>query len=151
MSLSLHSVQPNKKARKSKKRVGRGNSSGHGTYSTRGLKGQKARAGASGSRRRGLQQLLRNLPKFKGQKRRRPGLEVINIGQIDKHFRDGDTINIKKLVQKNLIETSANGLKVLSEGMITKKVTVVADGFSLKAKEMIEKAGGKTIVVGRKK
>ena len=151
MSLNLHNLKKFKKAKRKRKRVGRGNASGHGTYSTRGLKGQKSRAGASGLKRRGLRNLLRSVPKFKGQKRRYPKLSIVNIEQLQEFFSKGEIINDKKLFAKKLVRKNSFGIKILGHGNLTKKFTVIADAFSDTAKEAILKNGGKVIVKGRGK
>lgn len=141
--LTLHNLKINKAAKKKAKRVGRGNASGHGTYSGRGLKGQKSRSGGkSGLKRRGLRQLLRNKPKIGGFKSLRSKLAVVNLDDLEKNFEAGELINDKKLLAKNLIKTNKFGVKILGEGKLTKKLIVIADSFSESAKKGIIEAGG---------
>ncbi|MFA6322418.1 MAG: 50S ribosomal protein L15 [Candidatus Buchananbacteria bacterium] len=142
--LSLHNLKVNKKAQKKAKRVGRGNASGHGTYSTRGLKGQRARSGG----RRGLQRFamalaLRNKPKIGGFKSLYAKLDVVNLDQLESNFGNGEIVNVKKMIEKNLIKSAKSGVKILGKGTLTKKLTVSAHAFSETAKEAIIKAGGK--------
>src|SRR3989344_399564 len=95
--LTLHNLKINKKAKKKTKRVGRGNASGHGTYSGRGLKGQKARAGGKGGlKRRGLKQLLRNKPKLGGFKSLKPKMAIVDLDQLEKVFTIGEIVDGKK-------------------------------------------------------
>jgi len=141
--LTLHNLKINKKAKKKPKRVGRGNASGHGTYSGRGLKGQKSRSGGkSGLKRRGLSQLLRNKPKLGGFKSLNPKMETVNIDQLERNFEAGEIVNAKKLINKNLIKDNKTGVKILGDGKLTKKLTVIVNSFSESAKKAIIEAGG---------
>jgi len=141
--LTLHNLKINKKSKKNPKRVGRGNASGHGTYSGRGLKGQRSRSGGkSGLKRRGLSQLLKSKPKLGGFKSLSPKMETVNINQLERNFENGEIVNAKKLIAKNLIKDNKTGVKILGEGKLNKKLTIIADSFSESAKEAIIKAGG---------
>jgi large subunit ribosomal protein L15 len=146
--LTLHNLTINKKAKKKAKRVGRGNASGHGSYSTRGLKGQRARSGG----RRGLKRFamaiqLRSKPKIGGFRSPYDKLEVVNLLQLEKCFENGEIINAKKLIAKNLINNGKSGVKILGEGKLTKKFNVFAESFSESAKQAIIKAGGKAEII----
>ncbi|OGY46960.1 MAG: 50S ribosomal protein L15 [Candidatus Buchananbacteria bacterium RIFCSPHIGHO2_02_FULL_45_11b] len=142
--LTLHNLTINKKSRKNPKRLGRGNASGHGTYSTRGQKGQKARSGGSkGLRRWALVQQLRSKPKIGGFRSLRPKSATVNVSQLESNFAAGEIVNAKKLIEKNLIKSAKTGIKILGEGRLTKKLTVFADSFSKSAESAIIKAGGK--------
>ena len=88
MSLSLHTIKPSKGAAKKRKRVGRGNASGHGTYSTRGLKGQKSRSGVSGLKRLGLKMTLSRIPKKRGFKSPKAKNQVVNLTDINENFKE---------------------------------------------------------------
>jgi len=141
--LSLHNLKINKGSRKKIKRVGRGNASGHGTYSTRGLKGQKARSGGTrGLRRLSMKRLLKSKPKLGGFRSLRPKMATINVGDLDKFFQAGEIVNPVKLAEKGLISHSKAGVKILGEGQLTKKLNVFAHNFSESAKQAIIKAGG---------
>jgi large subunit ribosomal protein L15 len=143
--MKLHTLAPNKGAKHKVKRLGCGESSGHGKTSCKGNKGQKARSG-SGTRvgfEGGQMPLHRRLPKrgfnninFKTK------VEVVNLSQIEKAFNDGDTVNEESLRQAGLINRACEQVKVLGLGEITKKVTLVVDTISASAKEKVEKAGG---------
>ena len=149
--LTLHNLQKSKGKIK-RKRVGRGNSSGMGTYSTRGLKGQRSRSGGkSGLISRSIKSYLLRIPKSKGFKSFKSNYEIINIKDLQKHFNDGDVINARSLIKLGLIKTIKNGVKILSVGNLKKKLIVEANSFSLQAKNKIEKAGGKIKLIVIKK
>ncbi len=144
MSLGLNNLTLAAGSKKKTRRVGRGSGSGRGTYSGRGLKGQRARSGSKrGLKRRGLSQLLKSKPKIGGFRSLQPKMAIININKIDNNFADGEVITAERLLSKNLIKTPRNGLKVLGDGKITKKFTIIANAFSESAKKAIMEAGGK--------
>lgn len=134
-------------ARTSKKRVGRGIGSGMGKTSTRGHKGQNARSG--GGVRPGFEggqmPLFRRVPKRGFTNIWRVDYRVVNVGALDV-FNDGDTVNRDALVSAGLVHRSDKNIKILGNGEVSKKLTVVANKFSQEAKEKIEKAGGKVEV-----
>lgn len=148
--LSLNNLKVGKK--KKAKRVGRGNSSGSGTYSGRGLKGQRSRSGGKGGlKRRGLVQTLKSKPKIGGFKSMKPKLETISLGMLEKHFEAGELVDAKKLIKKGLIDTKKYGLKILGTGKLTKKLTVKANAFSESAKKAIMDAGGQVELIVKPK
>ena len=148
MALKLHNLKPAKGAKKSKKRVGRGDSSGHGTYSTRGLKGQRAISGGKGGLKlKGFKSNIQSIPKLGGFKSLKPKLAIVNLKDLEKNFSKSDVITAAKLAEKGLIETTKNGVKILGEGDLKKALTVKVDKVSQSAKEAIEKAGGKIILL----
>jgi large subunit ribosomal protein L15 len=150
MSLTLSNLKPAKGATAKRKRVGRGGK--RGTYSGRGLKGQRSRSGGkSGLKALGLKQRLKSLPKLRGFKSLKPKMEVVNVSDLETKFADGDIITLGKLVAAKLVNTSKTGVKVLGDGKLSKKLTVSAHGFSASAKSAIEKAGGKIDVIEIKK
>ncbi|MDD5290667.1 MAG: 50S ribosomal protein L15 [Patescibacteria group bacterium] len=116
MPLSLHTISPNRGAKKRRKRVGRGNASGHGTYSTRGQKGQKSRAGVSGLKRLGMKKQLLQTPKVRGFKSKKPKSQVISLREINDNFKDGAVITPKSLLAKRLIGTIKLPVKILGGG-----------------------------------
>ena len=141
MTISLANLK--NKASKKRKRKGRGNASGHGTYAGRGLKGQRSRTGGrKGLKQLGLKQTLRRIPKKKGFKSIHPAPSVVNLDMLNRHFSDGEMVNFKKLIGKGLVKYSPAGYKVLGQGKLTKKLTVRAEAFSKSAKAAILKAGG---------
>ncbi len=141
--LKLHSLKPAKGSKKKKKRVGRGNSSGHGTYSTRGIKGQRSRSGGKkGLKLKGLRLNLLNIPKMRGFKSLKPKKVVVNLSVLDKICKDGDIVNPDFLLEKKVVETIKPGVKILANGKISKKITIENCFVSNSAKEKIEKVGG---------
>ena len=132
-------------ARHRKKRVGRGIGSGHGKTSTRGQKGQRARTG-SGKRpgfEGGRNPVIRRMPK-RGFRRKDTGhiqpAEVINVRQLNR-FNDGERVTVEALRARHLIG-AAGIVKLLGDGQLTKRVTVVVHRASDSAKEKVAKAGG---------
>ncbi len=140
--MNLH---PPVKSVKSRKRVGRGQGTGNGCTSGRGNKGQKSRSGYSEKIgfEGGQMPLSRRVPK-RGftNKTFKKEYQIVNVGMLDKKFNDGDTVDYSSLLEKGLISRKIKYVKVLGEGELTKKLTVVVDKISEKAKEIIEKAGG---------
>lgn len=152
MALKLHNLKPAKGAKKRKKRVGRGDSSGHGTYATRGLKGQRSRSGGKGGLKlKGMKANIQSTPKLGGFKSLRPKLAIVNLKDLEKHFNEKDLITAGKLAEKKLIKEVKYGVKILGMGQINKKLTVKVDRISDSAKKAIEKAGGKVIVFAKDK
>ncbi len=121
--LSINTIKQAKGSAKTKKRVGRGNASGHGTYSTRGLKGQKSRSGVSGLKRLGMRQQLLQTPKSRGFKSLQPKNQVVSVKAINSNFKDGEIVNPENLAVKDLISSSALPVKILGKEKLTVKVT----------------------------
>jgi large subunit ribosomal protein L15 len=137
------------KSLKKKKRVGRGDGSGHGTTSGRGTKGQLSRSG--GKTRIGFEggqmPLQRRVPHLKGFKNLRKRVSnIINVGDLE-NFKEDIIIDYKLLDKKGLIMRKDSPLKVLGNGQLSKKLTVKANAFSASAIAKIEKAGGKAEVI----
>ncbi|OGY41363.1 MAG: 50S ribosomal protein L15 [Candidatus Buchananbacteria bacterium RBG_13_36_9] len=148
MALRLHNLRPAFGSKHKKKRIGRGHGSGHGTYSTRGAKGQRARTGGSGGLKlKGMKANIQSIPKLGGFRSLKPKLRVINLEDLENKFENNDIITVGKLVEKGLIKSSRPGVKVLGMGKITKKFILKVDKISDSAKEAIEKAGGKVILL----
>ncbi len=127
---------------KRSKRVGRGLSKG-GTYSGRGVKGQRARSGGrAGLQLKGIRTLMLKLPKRRGFNSLMPKPAVVNLRTISKVFGDGAMITPHSLAKKGLIADAHEGVKILAEGELTHKVTFKHCTVSAPAKEKIEKAGG---------
>lgn len=144
MPIELHELKPAKGARRKRRRVGRGPGSGRGTYAGRGLKGQRARAGGKkGLKLKGLRGILMSIPKKRGFKSIYPKMEIVNIRQLQKKFKSGEAVTPEALMKKGLIDTIKRGVKILGEGEIKKKLTIVGCAVSESAKKKIEKAGGK--------
>ena len=144
MPLSINGLKPDKNSTKKRKRIGRGNSSGHGTYSTRGLKGQNSRSGASGLKLKGMKTILRAIPKKRGFKSMHPKAQVVSLALINKHFKDSDIVSIKSLILKNLVQATNAPVKILSNGILLRKnLKFSGVGFSENAKIQAEKLGAK--------
>jgi len=129
-----------------KKRVGRGIGSGHGKTSTRGHKGQWASAGAGHPRfhfEGGQMPLFRRMPKrgFSHATWDKYHL-VVNVGDIDRLFKEGDVIDQAALKKAGLAKGPADGVRILGTGEVTKKLTIKASHFSKSAREKIEAKGG---------
>jgi large subunit ribosomal protein L15 len=152
--MRLHNLKPRPGARHRRKRVGQGESSGHGKTSTRGGKGQTARAG--GSIRIGFEggqmPLIRRLPK-RGFNNARftTRYQPVNVGDLNA-FEDGARIEVPALRAAGLAGGPADGIKILGQGELQKKLTVCAHAFSASARAKIEAAGGTCeVVAGRMK
>jgi large subunit ribosomal protein L15 len=156
MALKLENLKPAYGAKKKSKRVGRGDSSGHGTYSTRGAKGQRARSGGKGGLKlKGLKGNILSIPKLGGFRSLKHKLAIVNIKDLDKKFANNDIITTGKLVEKGLIKSAKFGVKVLGMGKLTKKFILKVNKISQTAKEALEKAGGQVIlhereIIGKK-
>jgi large subunit ribosomal protein L15 len=142
--MQIHELKVNKK--KSKKRVGRGGK--RGTYSGRGMKGQKSRSGGNVDPlfEGGRSSLVQRMKKLRGFKSILAKKNNVNLDQVENVFADGDVVSEESLLKAGLIRKSkaGNGVKILGDGKLTKKI-VVGEGVlvSKTAKEAIEKAGGK--------
>ncbi|MEA3146873.1 MAG: large subunit ribosomal protein [Verrucomicrobiota bacterium] len=146
--MRLHELKPRPGSKHRVKRLGCGESSGHGKTSGKGHKGQKARSG--GSIRLGFEggqmPLIRRLPKrgfnnaaFK------TSYALVNLADLEQ-FADGLQVTEALLREKGLVNGRFDGLKILGRGELTKKLTVEADKFSEAARQAIEKAGGSAVV-----
>jgi len=150
--LKLSELKPYKGSTKRRKVVGRGVGSGHGTYSGRGAKGQKSRAGASipAGFIGGAMPLQRQIPKRRGFTSRAAKAEVISFVQLEAKFNNNETVNPKTLFNKNLISSAQSKIKILSEGEIKKSLTFEKVEISKAALVKIEKAGGKVVAAATK-
>ena len=146
--MRLNELKPRPGAKHRVKRLGCGESSGHGKTSGKGHKGQKARSG--GSIRLGFEggqmPLIRRLPKRGfGNGAFRATYAIINLADLEKF--DADTrVTEQVLREKGLLKGSVDGVKILGRGELTKKLTVEADKFSESARQKIEQAGGVAVV-----
>ena len=141
--MELSNLKPKKGARHAKKRVGRGPGSGHGKTSSRGEKGQKSRSGYSGKRgfEGGQMPLHRRLPKRGFTNIFKKEYAVVNLADLER-FDNGATVDEAALRQAGLVKGQNDGVKVLGNGKLSKKLTVSATKFSATAKSAIEAAGG---------
>ena len=129
-------------------RRGRGHGSGNGKTSGRGHKGQRSRSGSGGKVgfEGGQMPLYRRLPKRGFTCRNTKEIVAINV-QLLNVFEDGDTVDIAALKQKGLVSNPRDGVKILGNGTVNKKLTVKVNYFSQTAAEKIQSAGGKAEVV----
>ena len=137
-------------SRKDRKRVGRGDGSGHGTYSGRGCKGQKSRSGYRMKRgfEGGQLPLIKRLPRKRGFVNIfRTEYSVININKLNM-FESGSEVTPERLVAAGVVKSLRHPIKVLAEGDIGHPLLVKANKFSAAAKAKIEAAGGKAEEVG---
>lgn len=139
-------MKPAPGAKHSRKRVGRGDGSGHGTYSGRGLKGQKSRAG--GGTRLGFEggqlSLIKRLPRKRGFFNIfRTEYSVVNIGKLNV-FDANAEVTPQSLLEAGLIKSVQQPIKILGDGEIDRPLVVKANKFSSTAKAKIEAAGGRT-------
>ena len=147
--MKLHELKPSEGAFKTSKRVGRGVASGHGKTSGKGPKGQNARSG--GGVRPGFEggqlPLFRRLPK-RGFSNAMFNVEysTINVSDLEK-FDDGAVVTPELLKEMGILKKQLDGVKVLGNGTLTKKLTVKANKFSSSAVEKIESKGGKAEVI----
>ena len=146
--MKLHELAPVAGSTFEGKRKGRGHGSGNGKTGGRGHKGQKARSG--GKVRAGFEggqmPLARRVPKRGFNNIFAKPLTAVNLAVFN-CFEDGAVVDAAALIEKGIIHDCPNGLKVLSNGTVTKKITVKAAAFSESAKEKIEQAGGKAEVI----
>ncbi len=144
--MRLHTIKPFKHSIKKAKRIGRGLGSGHGAYSTRGMKGQKSRSGGSkGLKLRGLRATLLRVPKLRGFKSIHGKAIHVNVERLNESFSHGDVVTPETLLEKKLIQlpqARAMTIKILGDGKLSKKLTVQHCFVSKTAKMKIEKAGG---------
>ena len=146
--LSLHTLKKSKGTKRKRERLGRGNATGSGNYSTRGMKGQRARSGGkSGLALRSIRSYLLGVPKVRGFKSLNSPRSIVNVSDLEKNFSSGEHVNARAMLQAGLIMTISGGVKVLSLGKISKNLIVEANAFSAEAKAKIEAAGGQAVVV----
>lgn len=143
--MNLSNLKPRPGAKHRTKRLGCGESSGHGKTSGKGHKGQKARSG--GSIRLGFEggqmPLLRRIPKRGFNNAAfRTNYAIVNLSDLEARFEADATIDAAALRSAGLVRGHFDGIKVLANGELTKRVNVTADKVSAAAKEKIEKAGG---------
>ena len=146
--MKLHELSPAEGSVKPAWRKGRGPGSGNGKTAGKGHKGQNARSG--GGVRPGFEggqiPLYRKLPKRGFNNRFAKEYAIVNLDALNS-FNDGDTVNLEALMSCGKIKKALDGLKILGNGEITKKITVQAKVFSKSAKEKIEAAGVKAEVI----
>ena len=145
--MKLHDLKPAPGSKHRRKRVGRGNASGTGKTSGRGMKGQKARGSIPPWFEGGQMPLQRRVPKWGGfTPRSRIEYAVVNLGRLDDNYEDGQTVTPEELAGKRLVR-KGRPVKVLAQGELTKALTVRAHKFSKQAKDKILAAGGTAEVI----
>ena len=145
--MKLHELSPAPGSRKVRIRVGRGLGSGLGKTSGRGHKGQNARSGATRPGFEGGQMpLYRRIPKRGFTNRNSKTIVAINLGALER-FEDGATVSVDTLIESGIVKNPRDGVKILGNGELTKKLTVQANAFSAAAAEKIEALGGKAEVI----
>ena len=145
---SLHQLKPSKNSKKNRKRVGRGDGSGNGTYSGRGSKGQKQRGSVPFLFEGGQLPLIKRLPHMRGFTNIfRVESTPVNI-EILEGFKAGSDVTVEKLVSIGAVRKKNVRVKILGNGQLTKKLNVIAHGFSKHAKQKIQDAGGTTTIIG---
>lgn len=128
-------------------RRGRGHGSGNGKTAGKGHKGQKARSGAPRPGFEGGQMpLYRRLPKRGFKNRNTKEIVGINLDALEK-FEDGSTVSVQTLIESGVVKNPRDGVKILGNGELTKKLNVQANAFSASAKEKIEALGGTAEVI----
>ena len=147
--MKLHELSPAAGSKKEVKRIGRGAGSGQGKTAGKGHKGQKARAGR-GMRpgfEGGQMPLQRRVPKRGFVNIFGKELSIVNVSALDQAFEDGAVVDIDALIAKGLVKKVLDGVKILGNGEISKKLTVQVNAYSQAAKQKIEAAGGKAEVI----
>ncbi|MDO4370092.1 MAG: 50S ribosomal protein L15 [Clostridia bacterium] len=146
--MKLHDLKPAEGATTAQKRLGRGIGSGLGKTSGKGHKGAKARSG--GGKRPGFEggqmPLTMRIPKRGFTNNFRTEYVAINVSRLDV-FEDGSVVTPVELIEMGIIKKIEDGVKIMGNGEITKKLTVCANKFTASAKEKIEAAGGKAEVI----
>lgn len=148
MTFKLHRLSPAKGANRKRKRVGRGPGSGTGKTAGKGHKGQKSRSGYS--RRPGFEggqmPLYRRLPKRGFHNIFAKRWVIVNVGDLNR-LEEGAAVSAETLVEKGVVKKVYDGLRVLGQGKLDKKLTVRAHHFSESARKKIEAAGGSVEVL----
>lgn len=146
--MKLFELSPADGSVKDVKRIGRGHGSGNGKTAGKGHKGQNARSG--GGVRPGFEggqmPMTRRIPKRGFNNIFAVKYSTVNVSDLNK-FVDGTVVDAELLAASGLVKKTANGIKILGNGELTKNLTVKASAFSASAKEKIEKAGGKAEVM----
>ena len=146
--MKLHELSPAPGSRKKHVRVGRGLGSGLGKTAGRGMKGQNSRSG--GGVRPGFEggqmPIYRRLPKRGFKNIFAKQYAEVNVETLNR-FEDGATVDLVALIEEGILKNVLDGVRILGNGELTKKLTVVANGFTKTAEEKIKAAGGKVEVI----
>lgn len=145
--MDLSTLKPAEGAKHDKYRRGRGHASGNGKTAGKGHKGQKARSGAPRIGFEGGQMpLYRRLPKRGFKNRNTKDIIAVNLSALER-FEDGAEVTVASLVEAGIIKDSRDGVKILGNGELTKKLNVSVNAYSESAKQKIESLGGKAEVI----
>jgi large subunit ribosomal protein L15 len=146
--VNLNDIQPPEGSTQKKRRIGRGIGSGMGKTCTRGTKGQKARRQIHPNFEGGQTPIQRRLPVKKGFRNiNHKEFAIINLDDLEKLFDKGEEVTPEKLIEKGVIPSIKDGVKVLAFGELTKKLTVKAHKFSKNAQAAIQAAHGEAVVL----
>jgi len=144
MPLSINTIKPSRGTEKKRKRIGRGNASGTGTYAGKGLKGQNSRSGVSGLKRKGMKQILLKTPKKRGFTSLQEKAKAINLSAISDTYKDGETVNLSTLRKKGLLASAKKRVKILAQGDLKLSgLNFESLDMSQTAQEKIKKSGSK--------
>ncbi|GAP02854.1 50S ribosomal protein L15 [Fructobacillus pseudoficulneus] len=144
--MNLNELQPALGSRQSRNRVGRGTSSGNGKTAGRGQKGQKARGKTRLGFEGGQMPLYRRIPKRGFTNISRKEFAVVNLDKLN-NFDNGTEVTPALLIENGVVKNQKDGIKVLGNGQLEKKLTIKAHKFSAAAVKAIEQAGGTTEVI----
>ncbi|MCD8574560.1 MAG: 50S ribosomal protein L15 [Erysipelotrichaceae bacterium] len=146
--MKLHELQYTEGARSSRKRLGRGQGSGQGKTAGKGHKGQNARSGGGVPLgfEGGQTPLFRRIPKRGFTNYTRKEYAIVNVSSLDV-FENGTVVTVELLIEAGIIKKTLDGVKILGNGELSKKLTVKANKFSKSAVVVIEKAGGSVVVI----
>lgn len=150
MSISASELRPARGATHARKRVGRGNSSGHGTYSGKGLKGQKSRSGKNVRLgfEGGQMPIIRRMHTMRGFNNKwRVAFQPVNLAALER-FEPGTQVTPETLRAAGILKHLREPVKILARGELTRALSVSAHAFSAAAKERIEAAGGTATTIG---
>ncbi|HPF17143.1 MAG TPA: 50S ribosomal protein L15 [Thermotogota bacterium] len=149
MPLKLEDLRPTKGSMKKKVRVGRGPGSGLGKTAGKGHKGQKSRSGAKSKPgfEGGQTPLYVRIPKKGFKNVNKKIYTVLNLDILEERFNDDEEVTVTELMQRGIVKKTLDGVKILGDGTISKKLTVKVNAFSKSAKEKIEAAGGQIEVI----
>ncbi|HOO32531.1 MAG TPA: 50S ribosomal protein L15 [Thermotogota bacterium] len=149
MPLNLEELKPTKGSMKKTRRVGRGPGSNKGKTAGKGHKGQKSRSGAKAKAgfEGGQTPLYIRVPKKGFSNVNKKTFTVINLDVLEKRYDNDEEVTVSNLLERGIIQKELDGVKLLGDGKISKKLTVKVHAFSKSAKEKIEAAGGQIEVI----
>ena len=146
MILRANTIKPAKGSTHRVKKMGRGNASGHGTYSGRGGKGQTARSGGSrGLKVKGMRLLMQSTPKLRGFKSFHVKPAEVYLSDLEKKFKSGDKVDLGALKEKDLVPDTAKAAKILNKGELKNKLSIIGLKASKGAAEKIQAVGGSIV------